>query len=403
MTSENKPNLYCIHEKKGRGLPVLLFVQIFLLFFAGTITQGKRQYRFFEIYAAMQNILNAKEQGLTVAQIKILSRMLDAYEIFGGILILLTGFLFLHNYWTGIKKEKIRKAASVILWSGMVFVSVVMISLIYIVNWYICRCYGEKMGLEVLFQSGLMENTWVIFYSFFFAIITLLFVLQKNLYFLFYPLLLGIFVLLFHNGNYYFISMLMVVFSLASFLMMAERRLCNSTRELVVIAVMSALAVVSRCLFYMIPQVKPMGAVIVLTGAVYGSYAGFLTGMFSALVSNFIFGQGPWTPWQMLAFGIVGALSGALWRKRSILTKKSRFFISIIGCILIWFVYGIVMDTASVLMVSNGISKNAFRLAYYSGFIYNGIHGAATFAFLWLLSSWLYRKMNRITRKYGVF
>ena len=69
-------------------------------------------------------------------------------------------------------------------------------------------------------------------------------------------------------------------------------------REVVILAVMSAIAVASRAVFVMIPFVKPILGIIMITGIAFGVEAGFLTGAVSALVSNFIFGQGPWTPWQ---------------------------------------------------------------------------------------------------------
>ena len=85
-------------------------------------------------------------------------------------------------------------------------------------------------------------------------------------------------------------------------------------RELVPIAVMAAIAVVGRTVFEIIPlpNFKPCSAIIIITAVAFGPEAGFLTGALTAFVSNFIFGQGPWTPWQMFTWGLVGFLAGIL-------------------------------------------------------------------------------------------
>ena len=75
-------------------------------------------------------------------------------------------------------------------------------------------------------------------------------------------------------------------------------------RELVVIAVLCAIGVAGRAAFFMVPQFKPVAAVVILAGVCFGAESGFLVGAMTAFVSNFFFGQGPWTPWQMFAFGL---------------------------------------------------------------------------------------------------
>ena len=88
-------------------------------------------------------------------------------------------------------------------------------------------------------------------------------------------------------------------------------------RELVPIAVMAALGVVGRTLFSLIPlpNFKPVSAIVIITAVAFGPETGFLTGALTGFLSNFIFGQGPWTPWQMFAMGIIGFLAGVLFRK----------------------------------------------------------------------------------------
>ena len=85
-----------------------------------------------------------------------------------------------------------------------------------------------------------------------------------------------------------------------------------TAREIAVVAVLTALAVAARAAFVWVPHFKPMAAIIMIAGIAAGPQTGFLVGSVAALASNFIFGQGPWTPWQMLAFGVVGLVAGLL-------------------------------------------------------------------------------------------
>ena len=80
----------------------------------------------------------------------------------------------------------------------------------------------------------------------------------------------------------------------------------------------------------MVPFFKPLTGIVMITGMALGPEAGFLTGAISGFVSNFIFGQGPWTPWQMFAFGVAGFLTGVL-AKRGWLTAEKRLPAGLFG------------------------------------------------------------------------
>ena len=114
--------------------------------------------------------------------------------------------------------------------------------------------------------------------------------------------------------RYYLSGLIIIVLTIAAFFLHFESRRPQA-RELVILAVLSALAVASRAAFIAVPHFKPMLAIIMLTGIAFGPEAGFLCGAISGFASNFIFGQGPWTPWQMFAYGIGGMLAGlfAMW------------------------------------------------------------------------------------------
>ena len=92
-----------------------------------------------------------------------------------------------------------------------------------------------------------------------------------------------------------------------------------SAKVVSLVATLAALAVVGRIAFAPFPNVKPTTDIVLFAGLAIGAAPGFAVGAITALASNVFFGQGPWTPWQMLAWGgcgAVGALAAPLLRRR---------------------------------------------------------------------------------------
>ena len=171
-------------------------------------------------------------------------------------------------------------------------------------------------------------------------------------------------------------------------------------RELIVIAVLCAIAVAGRAAFFMLPQFKPVVALVILAGVCFGGETGFLVGAVTGFVSNFFFGQGTWTPWQMFAFGIIGFLAGVLFRKG--LLRKTRGALCIYGGVAAILIYGGIMNPASVLMWQANPNGAMILSAYLMGLPFDLIHAAATVFFLWFLSGPMIEKLDRIKVKYGL-
>ena len=131
------------------------------------------------------------------------------------------------------------------------------------------------------------------------------------------PALMAVFVCVWDERKYYLTSLLLVGLMFVPFVLRFEGRRPQA-RELVLLATMTALAVAGRAAFYWLPQCKPVCAIVILTAVAFTPEAGFVTGAAAGLISNFFFGQGPWTPWQMLGFGLVGFLGGVLFSGRKV-------------------------------------------------------------------------------------
>lgn len=201
-------------------------------------------------------------------------------------------------------------------------------------------------------------------------------------------------------NNYYLISLIIIGFSFILLFFRYEKNKPQA-REIVVLAILSTIAVISRAAFAMIPFFKPMMGVIMITGMSFGSGAGFLTGTVSGFISNFFFGQGPWTPWQMFAYGIGGALAGFLYKK-GIMREDKKLRTAISGYVIIQTIVGPILDTASIFTMGNMVLPEYILAIYLSGFFPNAIHGFATFLTLYLAVGPMTEKLNRIKIKYGL-
>ena len=199
--------------------------------------------------------------------------------------------------------------------------------------------------------------------------------------------------------NYYLLSVLVMLECMLPFFMVFEGRKPQA-RELVVIAVLCALGVAGRAAFFMLPQFKPVMALTIIAGVAFGGETGFLVGAMTMLASNFLFSQGPWTPFQMFSMGIIGFLAGVLFRKGWL--RRSRGALCVYGAIAAVVIYGGIMNPASALMYSQEVRWKVLVTYYITGFPMDCVHAAATVLFLLVLAEPMLEKLDRIKVKYGL-
>ncbi len=213
------------------------------------------------------------------------------------------------------------------------------------------------------------------------------------------PLTIYVGVYFFGERKYYFISMLILLETMLPFVLVFEGRK-PQPRELVVIAVLCTLGVAGRAVFFMLPQFKPVAALVIIAGVAFGGETGFLVGAVTMLVSNMLLSQGPWTPWQMFAMGVIGFLAGVLFRKGWL--RRGRLPLTIFGALAALVVYGGLINPSFVVMYQAEITWPMLLTAYIAGFPFDLVHAIATGLFLWLLSQPLLEKLDRIKVKYGL-
>lgn len=203
----------------------------------------------------------------------------------------------------------------------------------------------------------------------------------------------------FNDRKYLLISLFIVFYSMIPFFLTFESRKPQA-REVLIIAVLTAIAVAGRAAFFMVPSFKPVMAFVIISAVCFGAESGFLVGALSMLVSNMLFGQGPWTPWQMFSMGIIGFLAGILFQKGWL--KARKVSLCIFGFWAALFIYGGIMNPVSLLMSSYAITKRNLLAIYISGLPVDMVHGAATVIFLLLASKPMIEKLERIKIKYGL-
>lgn len=213
------------------------------------------------------------------------------------------------------------------------------------------------------------------------------------------PLTIWLGMELLDDRKYYFISMLVIMETMLPLAMIFEKRR-PMARELVIIAVLCALGVAGRAAFFMLPQIKPVIAIVVIAGVCLGVEAGFLVGAATAFLSDCFFGQGPWTPWQMLSLGIIGFMAGLVFKKG--LLPRHRLPLCAFGALTALIVYGGLMNPAAVVIFQPRPTAEMFWLAYIQGLPFDLAHAGATAVFLYIIAIPMIEKLERIQAKYGL-
>lgn len=169
-------------------------------------------------------------------------------------------------------------------------------------------------------------------------------------------------------------------------------------RQIMPTVVLAALAAAGRILFAALPDFKPVSAIAIIAGAAFGRQAGFMVGALAALVSNLFFGQGPWTPWQMYAWGLIGYFAGVL-ADRGVFERRPVLYVYGFAAPLL---YGFLLNSYYIVGFVHPLTWQTALLAYGAGLPFDLVHGAATVVFLAILYQPWRKKLDRIKRKYGV-
>jgi energy-coupling factor transport system substrate-specific component len=207
----------------------------------------------------------------------------------------------------------------------------------------------------------------------------------------------GFFVM--EDRPYMAVSILLILYAMVPFFSSFEKRKPKA-REIVILAVLIAVGTVGRAAFFMLPNFKPVLAIVIIAGVALGRESGFLVGALTAFVSNFLMGQGPWTPWQMIAMAIVGYLAGLIFHRFS--DRINKWVLAIFGAIAAFVIYGIIVDFWTIISMTPDPTWQTLMMVYSAAAYFNVIHAAATVIFILLLAKPMIEKLERVKIKYGM-
>lgn len=199
-------------------------------------------------------------------------------------------------------------------------------------------------------------------------------------------------------GKGYYITGVLIIVELAVPFFMAFEKRKPQARELVVLAVMIALAVIGRVAIP-IPHFKAAFAIIMLTGIAFGPEAGFIVGAITAFASNFFYGQGAYMPWQMMAYGAGGMLAGFVFIRNKI---RKPWVMAIFGFLANVFWIGPILDTSHIFIMMPEISFSTITASLASGFPVNVSQGFCTALMMFVFGKPLLEKLDRVKQKYGM-
>jgi len=201
------------------------------------------------------------------------------------------------------------------------------------------------------------------------------------------------------NTQWSLYSLIIVLATVCSFYLWYERH-NSSPKEAAVIATLAALAGSSRIPFAAVPGLQPTTFLVLICGYVFGAVPGFMVGSLAAFTSNLFLGQGPWTPWQMIAWGLAGVCGGIISRMKG---KKSVSRWLLVSAAFFWgFIFGAILNFWHWLTFVYPLTLSSYLTAMLTGIWFDAVHSVGNALFTMLLGEELIKLLSRFKRRLTV-
>jgi len=201
----------------------------------------------------------------------------------------------------------------------------------------------------------------------------------------------------FNQYNYSLFATFILILAIAGLFFWAQKVILGS-KHIVLIATVIALAALGRIPFAAIPNVQPTTFMVMISGFVMGPQVGFMVGATAALVSNFFLGQGPWTPWQMIGWGLVGLSSAYLPRLWPHITSWG---IALFGGL--WgFIFGWIQNTGFWITFVYPLNIKTYLATYATSFVFDSLHALCNFLLSLLLAVPISKILNDYQEKLNI-
>jgi energy-coupling factor transport system substrate-specific component len=186
------------------------------------------------------------------------------------------------------------------------------------------------------------------------------------------------------------LSWLILIFLFVTFFYVFERGKPDS-KKIALTATLTALAAVTRIPFAAIPNVQPTTFFVIISGYVFGPKEGFVVGAGAAVVSNMFLGHGPWTPWQMIAWGAAGLSAGLLGKLNPDINRS--WFAAFCG---VWgIIYGMMMNVWQWSAFVFPLTYKTFFATYLAGIVFDVLHASGNICFAYLMGNDLIKILKR--------
>lgn len=170
-------------------------------------------------------------------------------------------------------------------------------------------------------------------------------------------------------------------------------------KEVATISILGAISAASRIPFAAIPSVQPCSFIIMATGYSLGIYAGFMVGIETALLSNFFLGQGAWTPWQMLAWGVAGIIGYTM----RFAPEKLRIYIFMFTGFLYGYLFGIITNLWYWLAFIYPHTIQSFLMVESLSVWFDTLHGVGNIVFIDLFTDRFIKILERYKKRFSLF
>ena len=210
------------------------------------------------------------------------------------------------------------------------------------------------------------------------------------------PVMVVLFATVMPRRSFLLVAIVMAAVAVGAFCLNFEKEKDNGART-VLTAVFAALSTASRVVFAAVPGFKPIMSVTMFAGMYLGGDAGFLVGALTALLSNFVFGQGGWTIFQMFTWGFIGLVAGLL----GPLMRKHTAVLCTLG-FLAGPLFSFVIDIWSTVWIFGKFSWKAYLATTLNALPFTIMYAVSNVFFLLILARPMRRTMKRVTVKYGL-
>ena len=193
--------------------------------------------------------------------------------------------------------------------------------------------------------------------------------------------------------NYYLISILIILVGAVIVALYYRRRIM--AREIVLITSLSALIAISRGVMAWAPEVKPVSALVITVASIFGPVPGMIIGALSAFLSNFFIGQGPWTPFQIIAWALLGFIGGFI-------KTDNKVIPMVLSIPMVLGIYSVIVNIASAILITGSLTLDSFVTMEISGFPLDLVHTGCTVVVIFFAWKPLRKKLMRMYTKYGI-